>query len=78
MWNVLPGLPPGGEGWPRNSKNENLSAARVQIVTFHTLLRLQLPGPDIDTHRHRLSIVHSIGETPNIGRNPRNFFTSNK
>ena len=71
--------PPGGEGWPRNSKNENLSASLSANCNISHLVKAAAPPTCyIDTLRHRLSIFHSIGETPNIGRNSRNFFTTNK
>ena len=62
VWNVLK-APPGGEGWPRNSKNENLSASQSANCNISHLVKAAAPltclGP---SH----SIFHSIGETLNI------------
>lgn len=40
--NVL-SCPPGGEGWPRNSKNENLSASRSANCNISHLVKAAAP-----------------------------------
>ena len=71
-------LPPGGEGWPGILKMKTCQQGRVQIVFFHTLLRLQLPLLSrIDTFRRPATQYFTqLEKLPIFGRNPRNFFTA--
>ena len=64
--NVL-SCPPGGEGWPRNSKNENLSASLSANCNISHLVRLQLPWPVT-----RIDTLSSQTQTLNISLNWRN------
>ena len=61
--------PPGGEGWPRNSKNENLSASQSANCNISHLVKAAAPltcypATQYFTQLEKLSIY--------IGRNPRN------